>query len=524
MHEEPLENQIKNPEALKTSEEVEAMLAKANLEKIEKEDFAKKLEKAIQESGKTIQDEIGSLERSSNKIGTASPEEATAIKGEVDLIEQQKKEIIAGAEAEINKLTMEEVPPADAEVKNENKTGKESSEALEQEIEALPKEEKEKIKLGLRNIGFFMEKGKSDLIAGGLEKCISHIGKEGTMGRFLNEIAETYKNDATRAEKNIELAEQEGEGGKTLQLANYGQAAKNILKVGGLVTGRGLMGAGALFSKGFEKAKEARLKNSEVVEKNRMDVDAAADLAWNLYEKAQISSGEENPGKDDLEKTYQKNIPTEMLKKLENAGENRAGIAGGIMQKFAQKYLEFSAKRMDGKIKKIETNDKLDAKEREREVAAILNKYKNQLKLIDQAVFSTGEIDLLAVGARAGELGGKAMMGVSMAQMLENVWDKLPDIVAEASASEIPTMIDAGYFKKIRFLYPELNTTNAALAAMKIQNSPSIESGILLRLMTKAGMPKGGESLGDYLIGAIGKGAKITPHDLEKLVKLATSK
>lgn len=538
MQENPLKRQDQNPEALKNPEGVESMFAEASLEKMEAEDFAKKIEEAIQESGGVIKDEIGSLERSSVKLGTANPEEIAGVKEEVDSIEAQKKGIKIGAEVEINKLN--EVLPADAEIKNENETdkedvlpdeaevkteaGKESPEVLEQEIEALPQEEKEKIKLGLRNVGFFMEKGKSEFIAKGLEKCISYVGQEGAMGRFLNEIAETYKNDAQKAEKNMELAEQEGEGGRALQLANYGQVAKNILKFGGLATGRGIMGSGALFARGFEAVKEARLKNTEVVERNRMDVDAAAELAWTLYEKAQVSSGEENPKKDDLEKTYQKNIPAEMLKKLENSGENGAGIASGVMQKFAQKYLEFSAKRMDGKIKKIETNDKFDAKEKEQEIAAMLNKYKNQLKLIDQAVFSTGEIDLLAVGARAGELGGKAMMGVSMAQMLENVWDKLPDIVAEASASEIPSMIDTGYLKNLSILHPELNTTNAALAAMKIQNSPSFESGIFLRIMTKAGMPKGSESLGDYLQGAIAKGAKVTPHDLEKLVKLATGK
>ena len=48
----------------------------------------------------------------------------------------------------------------------------------------------EKIKLGLRNVGFFMEKGKNEFIAGGLEKCVSYIGKEGTMGRFLSGIVE----------------------------------------------------------------------------------------------------------------------------------------------------------------------------------------------------------------------------------------------------------------------------------------------------------------------------------------------
>ena len=140
---------------------------------------------------------------------------------------------------------------------------------------------------------------------------------KGTIGRFFSSLAETYKKDENNAQKAIEQREKS----KTSlhQLQNVGYLTGNILKYGRTVADivgwtvgsplRYVMLGAQFFSRGAEAAKEARLKNQEVIEKTRVkDIDEAAEEAWKIYEQAKLEQDKGEISKGALEKAYAKNL------------------------------------------------------------------------------------------------------------------------------------------------------------------------------------------------------------------------
>ncbi|NOY35606.1 MAG: hypothetical protein GXP44_01650 [bacterium] len=310
--------------------------------------------------------------------------------------------------------------------KEENK--EESEQKVIEELNKMPEKEREKVGLGLRNLGFFVEEKKNRFFSLALETAFGKVEKKGTMGRFLSSLSETFGRDAERARKKME----ETEKGDKKRLLNMGYLVGNTLKYGRVLADvvgytvasplRYVMASGMFFARGAEAAKEARLKNEEVIEKTRIfDIDEAAEEAWKIYEEAK--GGRDDVSKEELNEAYKKNIPRDLMRRLKE--KPVPGLASGILQKIIKKDIEMSVKRIDGKIKKIEEDASLSDSEKESQKEKIIGKYSKQLKNFDRIVSRYGTVDSLAMGAQYAETGAKAVVAGMMAETFALSVEKL---------------------------------------------------------------------------------------------------
>lgn len=310
------------------------------------------------------------------------------------------------------------------------------------EMENLPEEEKSKIEIGGHNIGFAMEKVKAKIFSGITGLASKFTSEGGTVNKFLKALSGTYKEDADLQERKMVNANSE-EGRKILKTGNRLKVASNILKVASYVGHGPAMSVASTFSRGMETAKKMRLGNEEVIEKNRIvDEDTAAEEAWGIYEQSQKNS-EGKPSKIDLQRSYEKNIPKDVLDRLSKTkGEN---VAQSFLVKMMQKPMEFSAKRLDKKIQAVENNSKLSPEQKEAKKNNLLDTYSRALNDIDGIVSRAGEVDTIAAGLKYAEVAGKIAMGGVMAKTLydtlENIWNKMSDIFSSLDSEKISSTI-----------------------------------------------------------------------------------
>ena len=312
----------------------------------------------------------------------------------------------------------------------------------EDEYNKFSEQEQEKIEPGLKNIGFYIEEKKNNFFAGAADLALENIkDKKGTAGRFFTALSDTFKRDAKGARVNMEKIEK----GEDKSVRNFMAFGGNILKYGRTVADvagatiaspfRYVMTGSMMFARGSEAAKEARLKNEKVIEKTRMDINEAADEAWDIYGQAQTKTKDKDITKGDLETAYHEQLPQDVLKRLQKNPE--PGVAGEIIQTVFKKHIKWSAQRIDNKIKKIESDKSLTAEEKKEKKNKIINKYSAQLKDFDRIVSKHGIIDTLAMAAKYSEKGAKtavkAMMIESLGRMAANLVDGL---AGSAEASE----------------------------------------------------------------------------------------
>lgn len=324
----------------------------------------------------------------------------------------------------------------------------EPEQEIREEITEMPKEEREKIGFGLNNMGFYTQERKNSFFSKVFEGAAKQFDKKSTMGRWLESFSQDYTKDAEKARKKMEQIEK----GKKHRFGNIVSLTGNVLRysrvvadVVGYTAGspfRYVMMAGMFFSRGAEAAKEARLKNEEVIDKTRVhDIDQAAEEAWKVY--GQAKAGKEEVSKEDLEKAYQENIPEDLLKRLKKGAE--PGTASGILQKIIRKDVELSVKGIEKKIKKIETDEKLSSKEKKLQQEKIINKYSKHLNDLDAMVSQYGTVDGLAMGAKYTKTAAKAAVGAMMVETaglaIHKLWESLPNIMSttEASAADLET-------------------------------------------------------------------------------------
>lgn len=299
-------------------------------------------------------------------------------------------------------------------------------------LEKTPEAKREEIGLGLRNAGFFVEEWKSGKVADICEKTVAWLGRpgegpieeQGTVNRFFVSMAATYRKDEAEARKKIEEREVSGDIRK--RISNVGQLSGNILKYGRTVADvigwtagsplRYVMLGAQFFSRGAEAAKDARLKNQEVIEKTRIkDVDKAAEEAWEIYELAQTETwkkSEEKVSKENLEKAYLEKLPADLLERLK---KSESGTAMGILSKLGQfilkKDVEFAIKH--GKFSEAS--------------------FQKRIKELDGIVGQYGTVDALAIGARYMETAGKAVITGVQLETAYLLIKNLPEIVEKVS-------------------------------------------------------------------------------------------
>jgi len=352
--------------------------------------------------------------------------------------------------------TTEEIEPKPTEIDEfEKKPGlvevpkpEEERDVVREELKEIPSEEREKIGFGLNNMGFFVDERKNSFFAKVFEGAAKGFDKKSTMGRWLESFSEDYQESAQKTRKKMEQIEK----GRKRRFGNITSLAGNVLRYGRVATDivgytmgspfRYVMMAGMFFSRGAEAAKEARLKNEEVIEKTRVHyIDQAAEEAWKIYEQAQVEAteaGQKEVSQKDLEKAYQQNIPEDLLKRIEKKAE--PGMATGLLQKTIKWDVEKSIYSIQGKIEKIEKDKKLSAKEKKLQKEKIINKYSKHLNDLDAIVSQYGTVDALAMGARYAKAAAKGVVGAMMVEtaglLVRKVLENLPNIVSTAGAAE----------------------------------------------------------------------------------------
>ena len=310
------------------------------------------------------------------------------------------------------------------------------TEEIKEEIKKIPEKEREKIGIGLRNIGLFVQEWKSGIMASFCDKFAVENSK-GTIGRFFSSLAETYKKDENNAQKTIEQREKS----KTslYQLQNVGYLTGNILKYGRTVADivgwtagsplRYVMLGAQFFSRGAEAAKEARLKNQEVIEKTRVkDIDEAAEEAWKIYGIVMAKAGIGNVTKELLEKSYAENLPQDLLERLKRS---EPGTATGILTKLSQKVLK---KDVEFAIKHGKFSE---------------NSFEKRLKEFDKIIGHYGTVDALAMGAKYAETTGKAIIAGVQIETAVLLMQRLPEIMSNFYSGEASVIETAAPETKI---------------------------------------------------------------------------
>ena len=337
-----------------------------------------------------------------------------------------------------------ESPP---ELTPETESIPEKGEELETEekLEKMTEKEREKIGLGFNNMGYYVEERKNSFFSKVFKNASERCDKNSTMERWLRSFSENYTKDAEKSEKKIKQIEE----GKKNKFGNVASLTGNILRYGRVVTDiigytagspfRYVMMGGMFFSRGTEAAKEARLKNEEVIEKTRVnDIDEAFEQAQKIYEQAQeeaIENNQEKVSVEDLKKAYQQNIPEDLLKRLGKEGE--PGITSGILQKIIKWDVMKSVERIEEKLYDIQFDDESTDREWLRKEEKIFNKYSKHLDELDAIVGQYGTVDAMAMGARYGETAAKtivkAMMVETASLAIYSLWHELPNIYSKMS-------------------------------------------------------------------------------------------
>ncbi len=345
------------------------------------------------------------------------------------------------------------------------KTGEEHTEvlALKEQLAKMTPGEREDAGWNLQNFGFQFEKIKNNIYSGTYGFVATHFEKNTTTGRFFTALKEQFeeKNAAVDEQmKRVEAKKKTGKGtGWFSQLSNVGYFTGNILKYGRIVSDiggwtvmaplRGVMIGSTMAASGLDAAKDARLENEEVKEKTRIaDIEKAANEAWGVYARAMQKHGLD-PEKDEntkvtaeeLKKAYQEEIPKDLLARLtQNPDWFIHGADGpGLVQKVFETHITWAAKRMQGKLEKIDANAALSPAEKNKQKEALLVRFgrSKMLQDFDRMVSQEGLVDTLAMSSRYGSQAAKAVVYGMMAQSAYQLWDHFSEAFAVGS-SKIP--------------------------------------------------------------------------------------
>jgi LPS O-antigen subunit length determinant protein (WzzB/FepE family) len=105
-----------------------------------------------------------------------------------------------------------------------------------------------------------------------------------------------------------------------------------------------------------EAGKEARLKNTKVIEKTRIEeADRAAEEAWRIYESAQQKEGAQNASSQAIKEAYLRALPKDLLERV----TREPGVATGMMQRAIRWDSAWAIKRLNKKIEKIENSSSI---------------------------------------------------------------------------------------------------------------------------------------------------------------------
>ncbi|MBU4257099.1 hypothetical protein KKC04_01660, partial [Patescibacteria group bacterium] len=378
-----------------------------------------------------VEKKIGEIEKEFARLGM-----------KIDLFKWigEKEETVKGSKALAEPVSTvgedeKEIIREEVETEEEKKNA-EIEKAILEELEKMPQKEKIKLSKGLANLGLYVEYGKNSFFSNVLNRLTKpiakkdkHIAEQGTLARFLISMAENYGKDAERAENKLMQKGRKGLVNYRYIASNISMYGRNLADVVGWTAAspfRYIMAGTMFFARGAQAAKEARLKNKEVMEKTRIDdIDKAEEEAWEIYKSARDRGKDQVTG-EYLEKAYQKNLPKDLLNRLKN--RVNAGQTYNIIGNIVAKDIGRSVKKIEMKLDNIEKNKKLSKEERTIKKEKILEKYNKFLKDLDGMVSKYGAIDGLALGAKYAETGAKTVIAGLTVESLYLLTQNLPKL------------------------------------------------------------------------------------------------
>ena len=341
-------------------------------------------------------------------------------------------------------------------------------ELYEKLLEGLSPEEQEKAKLGIHNFGHKLQALKASSFSKVFGLMSKRFDQETTGGRFFTAWKEQFDEKEKKALDTIEsLEDKKAEGGgigKLDHLGNIGSAAGNALKYGRLAadaagitvgfTQRLPMLLSMAAASGSEAAKEARLKNHEVIERTRIqeqDIEEAAEEAWKIHEIANQRTPEgEKVSRENLQKIYEERVPKDILKRL---AKNPQPFTGTKMVQYVfQKHANYSVSRINKKFEKIDSDESITDKQKEAKKERILNGWlglgsnRSMLKDYDRLLSQQGALDTVGMFARYTEKTAKVAVYGMMADSISKLYDQLLEVITSPEADEFLDSVE-GYIK-----------------------------------------------------------------------------
>lgn len=317
------------------------------------------------------------------------------------------------------------------------------TEAVKEEISKMSEPEKQRLSIGLDNIGFYVEEKKNKFFAGAFEMVGTSKDTGDTLARWTNNMKSGFERDAELARKKFEDPNK-GLGKKvtsSLSLIGnalkYGRTVADVLGATALSPLRYVMAGGMAFARGAEAAKETRFQNDEVLNQTReQDAEKAAETAWSLYERAGLS-GAGKVSAEDLKTTYLKEMPKDLMERI----SNDPSTAETFVQKVLRKDLGFSINKLSKNLEKIDADNALSPEDKEMKKLALLRTQERNLRDYDRVIGKYGTVDALAMSARYAQTAGKAVVGVTMVETLalsvEKIWESLNGALSSVDAEGV---------------------------------------------------------------------------------------
>jgi len=315
---------------------------------------------------------------------------------------------------------------------------------MQQEIENLSPEEREKIGWGLSTIGFRVEKMKNDFFAKTFGRIANaNMDQRAFRTRFCKELGDSFVRDSAAArQKALEITSAKGKH----RLSNANLLFGNIVRYGRVVTDltgkslasplRYVMMGGIATSRIAEAGKEAHLKNEEVIEKTRIeDAEKATEEAWKIYENAQKKEGAENVSAEALKNAYLMEMPKDLQERLQNPS-----TANTFIQKILKMDIEGAISRLNKSIEKIENNPKLSDEQKEAKKEQLIAKQRKNLEDYDRIITQYGTVDGLAMAGRYAQTASKTVVAAVTVETLvlsvEKLWETLAHTLSSTNTHE----------------------------------------------------------------------------------------
>ena len=336
---------------------------------------------------------------------------------------------------------------------------KEGQDALAKTLTSLKPKDLKMFDAGISGLGYGVEKVRNQGFAKIFEKLAKDTSSVSQMKMFYGALHNNFLEDAQKAEENLEKVKtgKAGIGGKLgnwgalASNLKYGAGAVNMLVTGAMATNR-LSGAAketAIQGRKFDKTKETQI-GEEIILTNE-EIDRLHEMALTAKTSAEIKKESEAnaEGKEverdkygrtivsssEMEAEINKQVPVELLSRLNNSAASGGNPFTRLAQKIAQIDIGRFAESIQDDIERIQENNKLTEAQKQEKLDKLFNGsivFSANAKITDdylRMVDEAGNVDLLAFTASIGERSAKDLVTVlsvsTLAGLAVDAWENV---------------------------------------------------------------------------------------------------